>query len=129
MRSFRNQAAFTAATLAVLMLAGCNGYHDARDYSISSQGDPHKGKQIIQAYGCGACHIIPGIHDARGLVGPPLIMFSKRTIIAGELPNTPDNLALWIEHPHNVEPKNAMPDLGLTSDQSYDVAAYLFTLR
>jgi cytochrome c1 len=73
--------------------------------------------------------MIPGIYEARGLVGPPLLLFGRRTMIAGELPNSPDNLALWIQHPKSVEPGTAMPDLGLTTDQAQDVAAYLYTLR
>jgi cytochrome c1 len=56
-------------------------------------------------------------------------MFSERTMIAGELPNTPENLVRWVENPRAVEPNTAMPDLGLTQDQAYDVAAYLYTLR
>jgi cytochrome c1 len=62
-------------------------------------------------------------------VGPPLLYIGQRTMIAGELPNTPDNLADWIEHPKQVNPKTAMPDLGLTDDQAYDIVAYLETLR
>jgi cytochrome c len=50
-------------------------------------------------------------------------------MIAGELPNSPGNLALWIQHPKSVEPGTAMPDLGLTTDQAQDAAAYLYTLR
>jgi cytochrome c len=118
---------FAATVAAGLLLSGCDS--GVRSYSITSHGNPDRGKQIIQGYGCGACHIIPGIRSARGLVGPPLNMYSRRTIVAGELPNTPENLARWIEHPRALEPRTAMPDLGLTLDQSYDVAAYLYTLR
>jgi cytochrome c1 len=49
-------------------------------------------------------------------------------MIAGQLPNSPSNLARWIQHPRTVEPKTAMPDLGLTEDQAYDIAAYLYSL-
>jgi cytochrome c1 len=62
-------------------------------------------------------------------VGPPLILFGERTMIAGELPNTPDNLVRWLENPQMIENGTAMPDLGLTVDQAYDIAAYLYTLR
>jgi cytochrome c1 len=62
-------------------------------------------------------------------VGPPLILFGERTMIAGELPNTPDNLVRWLQNPSMVESGTAMPDLGLTTDQAYDIAAYLYTLR
>jgi cytochrome c len=91
-------------------------------------GNPQQGKQLIRAYGCGACHRIPGIRTARGLVGPPLTLYGRRTVIAGELPNTPDNLIRWIQHPKAIEPHNAMPDLGLTRQQAADIAAYLYTL-
>ena len=110
-------------------LTGCTGGQTPRTYSIVARGDARHGKQVIQSAGCGACHTIPGIYEARGMVGPPLLLFGRRTMIAGELPNSPSNLALWIQHPKSVEPGTAMPDLGLTSDQAQDVAAYLYTLR
>lgn len=111
-----------------LMLAGCNEGKATRAYIVATGGNPQHGKQLIQSYGCGACHMVPGIRGARGLVGPPLFYLGQRTMIAGELPNSPGNLARWIQHPRTVEPKTAMPDLGLTEDQAYDIAAYLYTL-
>lgn len=115
--------------LTPLSLGGCTGGNQERSYRIQVNGDPRQGKELIQAYGCGACHIIPGVRSARGLVGPPLILFGERTMIAGELPNTPENLVRWLENPSVVEGGTAMPDLGLTPDQAYDIAAYLYTLR
>ncbi len=50
-------------------------------------------------------------------------------MIAGELPNTPDNLIRWIENPPSIEPGTAMPNLGLSDKQARDAAAYLYTLR
>jgi cytochrome c1 len=114
---------------ACLLLAGCNAGHATRSYLVATGGNAQRGKALIRGYGCGACHVIPGIHGAVGLVGPPLFYLGERTMIAGELPNTPANLAHWIEHPKSVNPKTAMPDLGLTEDQAYDIAAYLYTLR
>jgi cytochrome c1 len=116
-------------SLALLLLAGCYGGQTLRPYAVAVSGNPQHGKQLIVGYGCGSCHMIPGVHGARGLVGPPLLYFSRRTMIAGELPNTQENLVLWVEHPRQVEPKTAMPDLGLDDDQAYDIAAYLYTLR
>jgi cytochrome c1 len=55
--------------------------------------------------------------------------FSRRTMIAGELPNSPDNLVRWLRNPKAVESGTAMPDLGLSDDQAHDIAAYLYTLR
>ena len=120
---------FIATSFTALLLIGCYGGQTIRPYPIAVDGNAKQGKEIIEGYGCGSCHTIPGVHRANGLVGPPLMYFSRRTMIAGELPNTQQNLVLWIQHPRQVEPKTAMPDLGLTEDQAYDVAAYLYTLR
>lgn len=109
--------------------AGCTGGRTVPPYTVSTGGESIQGKALIQSKGCGACHVIPGIPDAKGLVGPPLYFFSRRTMIAGELPNTADNLVRWIKDPKAVEPGTAMPDLGLTDQQARDVAAYLYTLQ
>jgi cytochrome c2 len=45
------------------------------------------------------------------------------------LRNTPTNLATWIQHPQQIVPGNAMPDMGITQPQAQDIAAYLYTLR
>lgn len=119
---------FVLATMA-LMLAGCTGGQTVSSYTGVASRDAVNGKALIRSYGCGSCHTIPGIYSARGVVGPPLFFFSRRTMIAGELPNSPENLVKWIENPQAVEPKTAMPDLGLTDSQAHDVAAYLYTLR
>lgn len=124
------RAAIALASLSLCLIpVACNGGKDTGSYSIATGGNPQQGKQLIRSYGCGACHIIPGVRTARGLVGPPLYAFGSRTIIAGELPNTPPNLVRWIQNPKAVEPKTAMPDLGLSKEQATDIAAYLYTLR
>lgn len=111
------------------LLTGCRGGQETGGYQPSNGGDPANGKALMQSYGCGSCHVIPGIRTARGLVGPPLLYFSRRTMIAGELPNSPDNLARWIVNPQSIEPGTAMPNLGISGDKARDMAAYLYTLR
>jgi len=112
-----------------LIVIGCQGGKAARSYGVALEGNPQHGKELIEAYGCGGCHIIPGVHAANGLVGPPLMLFAERTMIAGELPNVPENLVHWVENPPAIEAKTAMPNLGLSQSQAEDVAAYLYTLR
>jgi cytochrome c len=114
---------------ALLTLPACVGGKVSRGYNIETGGDAARGKQLITQYRCGSCHWIPGIASAQGLVGPPLMMFARRTFIAGELPNTPENLEKWIENPPSVEPHTAMPNLGVGDEQARDIAAYLYTLR
>jgi cytochrome c2 len=120
---------FTVWIIPVLLMTGCYGGQTLRPYAIAVSGNAEHGRQVMEEKGCGACHTIPGVHGAEGLVGPPLLYFSRRTMIAGELPNTQENLVEWIEHPRQVNPKTAMPDLGVDDDQAYDITAYLYTLR
>jgi cytochrome c1 len=112
--------------------AGCRGNNPTESVAYSprvSGGDARRGEDVIEQYGCGTCHTIPGVQNAKGLVGPPLLWWSRRTFIAGELPNTPENLVRWVRAPQSVEPHTAMPSLGLSDQQARDVAAYLYTLR
>jgi cytochrome c1 len=118
-----------AMVAAYFVVTGCSGGSSANQYSLVAGGNAEHGRQVIVEKGCGACHVIPGIYTARGLVGPPLSFYGRRTMIAGELPNTPENLIRWVQHPTEVEPGTAMPDLGLTNQEARDVAAYLYTLR
>lgn len=115
----------------VIALAGGAGCANTRSAPLVhvDGGDASRGRRDIAAYGCGSCHIIPGIAGADGLVGPPLIKWSGRKMIAGEIPNTPDNLVYWIVMPQSIEPGTAMPNLGVSDGQARDIAAYLYTIR
>lgn len=92
-------------------------------------GDPQQGRQAIQDYGCHSCHTIPGIPRANATVGPPLIDWANRHYIAGRLPNTPENLILFVQFPQSVSPGIAMPDMGVTDQDARDIGAYLYTLQ
>jgi cytochrome c1 len=35
----------------------------------------------------------------------------------------------WIENPPGIDPKTAMPNMGVTPRDARDIAAYLYTLR
>ena len=112
--------------MAAALISGCR--HGAT-VSASTNGSAARGKAAIEIYGCGKCHTIPGIRGANGVVGPPLASVALRTYIAGNFPNTSDNLVNWIRQPQVMKPKTAMPDLGLSEQQARDVAAYLYKLR
>lgn len=92
-------------------------------------GDPAKGRELIQRYSCGGCHIVPGVDGAEGLVGPPLVHWAGRRYIAGEMENTPEHLVTWLTVPQAVEPGTAMPNMGVTDEQARAMAAYLYTIR
>jgi cytochrome c len=92
-------------------------------------GDQARGKTALQQYGCGSCHQISGVSNARGDVGPPLTGLASRRVIAGYLPNTADNLIHWIQNPQSVAPGNVMPNMGVSDQDARDMAAYLATLK
>lgn len=117
------------ALLLGFALAACRGGGNLPRPNVPTGGDPDRGKVLIAAYHCGACHTVPGITGAQGVVAPPLTQFALRTFIGGEVPNTPANLVRWIQDPRQIEPKTAMPKLGLDESEARDVAAYLYTLR
>lgn len=108
------------------LLGACGGQTPS---TVVAGGDPARGKTQIVAYGCGSCHVIPGVRGARGLVGPPLTQFAHRAFIAGQVPNNSEFLVRWITVPQSIEPGTAMPNLGVTEGQARDMAAYLYTLR
>jgi cytochrome c2 len=111
----------------VLLLAGC-GMSSAKVGSALTGGDPHRGVAAINRYGCGSCHTIGGITSAHGLVGPPLTGLRDRMYVAGILPNTPDDLIHWIRDPKTLDPKTAMPSLGVTQHDATDIAAYIYSI-
>jgi cytochrome c len=116
-----------APGLVVIALLGACGRQSPR--SLIVDGDPDRGKEQIVAYGCGSCHVIPGVTGAHGLLGPPLTQFANRAYIAGEVPNNEDFLVQWISVPQSIEPGTVMPNLGVSNAQARDIAAYLYTLK
>ena len=122
-----------AAAAAMLLAVPCLALLAARQADAASpsgpQGDSRRGAQLIDRLGCGGCHTIPGIDNAKGRVGPPLTAFGDRLYVAGMLPNTPDNLVAWLENPQRIVPGNVMPVLGIDESDARDIATYLFTLH
>lgn len=110
--------------LLVLPAIACSSDRRSTDVDVP---DPERGRELANTSGCGACHIIGGVHEANGTIGPPLTGIAQRSYIAGMLPNTPQNLALWIRVPQSVKPGNAMPDLGLSTREAEDIAAFLIS--
>jgi cytochrome c len=126
----RSAAILTIALLLATM-AACDPARPNRATQIATNtgGNAERGRTKIREYGCHTCHMIPGVDGAQALVGPPLIHWSRRVYIAGELPNTPDNLMKWLQHPPQIEPKTAMPDMGVSDQDSRDISAYLYSLK
>jgi cytochrome c2 len=110
--------------LPALLAAACGA---AQPHALG--GDPESGRLLLRQFPCGSCHVIPGVANARGQVGPPLERVAHRVYLAGVLPNTPQNMAAFIRKPQIADPHTRMPDLGVTEAHARDMVAYLYTLR
>jgi cytochrome c len=131
-RKFVRGAFLLLVCLVVAALAtacGSQARAASSDQARATGGDPVRGQAAIVRNGCGACHMIPGISNAQGLVGPPLLYWSRRGFIAGQLQNTPDNLMRWLKDPQAVERGTDMPNLQLTDEDIRDIASYLYTIK
>jgi cytochrome c len=113
-----------------LLVTGCGGTSQAEHTAqVSTGGNAERGLAALSRYGCGSCHIIPGVSGASGLAGPPLSGVGNRIYIAGVLQNTPQNMIRWIRDPHGVDEHTVMPNLGVTLQDATDIAGYLYTLK
>src|SRR5689334_10952677 len=124
-----------AAILAAVLAAGALAFVASRGAGETRRvadrvaaltgGDPARGRAAVIQAGCGACHEIPEITGAHGRVGPSLATIGSRVYVAGVSVNTAANLVRWIQHPREVNPNTAMPDLGLDEQTARDIAAFL----
>lgn len=116
------------AVLAVAFTAGCTRSEDFEsDYILA--GNPDTGRELMYQFGCGSCHVIPGVPEATGTTGPPLDSFRRRSYLGASLPNTPANLARWIVAPQKIDPATAMPSLDVTFEQAGHMVAYFYSLQ
>ena len=87
------------------------------------------GRDAFLASGCVLCHTVRGT-PARASAGPDLThVASRRTLAAGELPNTTGNLYGWIAQPQALKPGSHMPAVEMTTGELHAIARYLGSLR
>jgi cytochrome c len=125
----RSRGLLLLAAPLLACLLGCSGDQAQHVAQVTTGGNPQKGAEKIQYYGCGTCHIIPGISGAVGRAGPPLSGIASRIYVAGVLQNTPGNMMRWIQNPKAVDEKTVMPNLHVTRRDAADIAGYLYTLQ
>jgi cytochrome c oxidase subunit 2 len=88
-----------------------------------------EGRRIFETTACINCHMVAGT-VADGRFGPDLThIMSRDTIASGAVPNTPENLRLWIRNPATLKPGCKMPAMALSDQEVSAVAAYLETLH
>ena len=72
---------------------------------------------------------VPGAAAAVSNAGPSLEGFSRRSYIAGRIPNLADPLTRWLMDPPAMKPGTMMPNLKVSESEARHMAAYLYTLR
>ena len=103
---------------------------DARRAEAAAPATPDvRAGAIVFARSCGACHAVTGT-NALGHVGPDLThVAARRTIGAGALANTPENLARWIRNAPGIKEGARMPAVPLDDADLRAVVTYLGTLH
>lgn len=125
----RRRALAVPLALSALVVVTACGRPSESSVDQRVGASPAQGRQALAAWGCGACHIIPGVPRADGLVGPSLAGFATRAFVGGVLTNTPEHVAEWIHDPRAQSPRTAMPNLGVPGSDARRMVAYLYTLR
>jgi cytochrome c oxidase subunit II len=88
-----------------------------------------RGRELVTRGPCSMCHTVSGT-DAGGHTAPDLTHIgSRRTIAAGTLANTPENLTKWIGDPQSFKPGTRMPKVGLVDADIQAVVAFLERLK
>ena len=90
-----------------------------------SQDETARAQALIRAHGCWSCHTVPGMAGPAPNTGPPLPGQAEKAYVAGVAPNTLDMLTAFILDPQAIDPRSAMPDLGLSGDEAQLIARYL----
>lgn len=115
-------------------------------FTAGLTGNAARGQQVFSSSACIGCHTVTGNPMAMGVSGPNLTHFGSRaTIGAGNYPNTPAYLALWVKNARKMKPGVIMPTMGkgeydpqikatattgaLDDQQIADIVAYLTSLK
>jgi cytochrome c1 len=118
-----------ALILLCAIMAGC-GSGEARTIAMYPlAGDPARAPALFRQHGCVTCHRIPGVRGADADVGPPLDRVGRRSYLAGCVPNTPQNMYLWMRNPQEIDERTAMPDTGVSDAGARDIVSYLYALE
>lgn len=104
--------------------------HQQQAPAVASAADAAvQGRKQFEALACINCHAVNGT-VANGRFGPDLThLMSRETLASGAMPNTPQNLAQWIDDPDTFKHGSLMPSMHLTKTQIEQITAYLVTLK
>jgi len=108
--------------------AGTTGA-DAKELAGADVG---KGRQLLDAKGCGACHTMTGVAPLVNSSAPAMDgkAFERAFKLAPDLRavrerTTAASLLAWLKDPQALKPDSAMPKIALSDSEAKDIAAYI----
>jgi cytochrome c oxidase subunit 2 len=102
---------------------------EAAPAATQAGGPAAAGRDIFLASSCAGCHSVRGT-TAAGTLGPDLThLASRKTIGAGLLPLTRDNLADFVLNAQHAKPGASMPPTEIAPDQLSTLVDYLMSLE
>lgn len=107
-----------------------NWWRSAESATLPFLAQHPRGRELFEAAGCGGCHAIDGI-AAAGTIGPNLSdLGTRRSIGAGRLPMTADNLKQFITDSQIFKPGSRMPPFRIFSGEDLAaLAAFLSDIK
>jgi cytochrome c oxidase subunit 2 len=88
-----------------------------------------EGREVFLAQSCVNCHRIRGTPAAGGYAPDLTHLMSRKTLAAGIIPNTPEQLRAWLQDPQRIKAGCLMPAFGLSAGDRDQIVSYLLTLR
>jgi cytochrome c oxidase subunit 2 len=135
---YRGQCAefcgFQHAKMALLVVADTADDYEKwaaqqRAPASEPKGDAAKGREVFLSKPCLMCHTIAGT-PAHARHAPDLThVAARKTLAAGALDNSPENLGKWIQDPQAIKPGSNMPTIPLAEGELKALLAYLETLQ
>lgn len=124
-RKRREEATAMAAFLLEQSRGSQKYAFDLEPIPAGVQGDHERGKKLVGAIGCAACHNLPAETGAKidhGRAshydyGPDLANVGAKT--------TKEWIYAWVRNPKRYAPDTRMPDLRVTPQEAADIAEYL----
>lgn len=102
--------------------------------SAIANADLGRGRQLLEARGCGTCHVMTGVVPIPASALPAIDPkeFDRGRKIAPDLRFTRDRmtaarLVAWLKNPKALKPDTAMPVISLSDDEVRDIAGYILT--
>lgn len=87
------------------------------------------GRALFISKACTGCHVIKGIPEAQGKVGPELTHQASNAQIIGVVANSEENLRKYLKDPAKLKPGISMPNQHLTDSEIDALLVFLRTLK